>query len=139
MYSGTRWLSHERCVRTIKMSYSPIVPGLDNIYNESHKPEALGLCKILSKASTLYSIYILEILPQTAKLSKTLQAVHLDLSAISALVDSTLHMLNASTDPTANWILKLFDDQEELDTHWSDYFCSGYCGIHRKCRKVFCV
>ena len=99
------------------MSYSAIVLGLDNIYNESHKPEALGLCKILSKASTLYSIYLLDkILPQTAKLSKTLQAVHFDLSIISALVDSTLRMLDASTDPTANWILKLFDDREELDT-----------------------
>ena len=88
------------------MSYSAIVLALDSIYNESHKPEALGLCKILSKASTLYSIYLLdEILPQTAKLSKTLQAVHLDLSAISALVDSTLHMLDASVDPTANWMM----------------------------------
>ena len=67
------------------MSYSAIVPALDSIYNESHKSEALGLCKILSKASTLYYIYLLdEILPQTAKLSKTLQVVHLDLSAISA-------------------------------------------------------
>ena len=67
------------------MSYSVI---LDGIYNESHRPEALGLSKILSKPSTLHAIFLLdEILPQTAKLSK---AVHLDLSAISALVNATL-------------------------------------------------
>ena len=97
------------------MNYSAIALALDNIYNESHKPETLGLCKILSKASTLYSIYLLdEILPQTAKLTKTLQAVHLDLSAISALVYSTLHMLDASMDPTANWILKLVVQSQDF-------------------------
>ena len=79
-------------------------------YNDSHRPEALGLSKILCKPSTLYAIFLLdEILPQTSKLSKSLQAVQLDLSAISALVDTTLHMLDAATEPTANWILQLLD------------------------------
>ena len=45
-----------------------------------------------------------ELWPQNAKLSK---AVHLDLSAISALVDATLHMLDAAMEPAANWILQL--------------------------------
>ena len=32
--SDTRWLSHERCVKAVKMSYSAIVLALDGIYNE---------------------------------------------------------------------------------------------------------
>ena len=104
--SDTRWISHERCVRAIKMCYSAIVLALDGIYNESHIPEALGLSKILSKPSTLYAIYLLdEILPQTAKLSKALQAVQFDLSAISALVDTALHTLDTAMEPAANWVL----------------------------------
>ena len=115
--SDTRWLSHERCVKAVKMSYSAIVLALDGIYNENHRPEALGLSKILSKPSTLYAIFLLdEILPQTAKLSKALQAVHIDLSAISALVDNTLHMIDAAMEPAANWILQLVEIREELDT-----------------------
>ena len=39
--SDTRWLSHERCVKVVKESYSALVCALDNIYKESHKPEAL--------------------------------------------------------------------------------------------------
>ena len=53
--SDTYWLSHERCARAVKMSYSAIVLALDGIYNESRRPEALGLSKILSKPSTLYA------------------------------------------------------------------------------------
>ena len=71
----------------------------------------------MSKPSTLFAIFLLdEVLPQTAKLSKTLQAVQLDLSAISSLVDSTLYMLDAAIEPSANWILQLVDAKEELAT-----------------------
>ena len=63
----------------------------------------------------MYSIYLLdEVLPQTAKLSKSLQAVQLDLSAIPSLVHNTLHALDAATVPTTNWILQLHDVCEEL-------------------------
>ena len=55
-----------------------------------------------------------EVLPQTARLSKALQAVQLDLSAISSLVDATLHILDAAMEPSANWILQLVDVKEEL-------------------------
>ena len=54
--SDTRWLSHERCVRAVKMSYSAPVLALDGIYNESHRPEALGLSQILSMPSTLHAM-----------------------------------------------------------------------------------
>ena len=47
-------------------------------------------------------------------MSKALQAVQLDLSAISPLVDATLHMLDAAMEPSANWILQLVDVKEEL-------------------------
>ena len=100
------------------MSYSSIVPALDGIYSESHKPEALGLSKVLSKPSTLFAIFLLdEVLPQNAKLGKALQAaVQVDLSAISSLVDSMLYMLDAAVGPSANWILHLVDAREELAT-----------------------
>ena len=65
--SDTRWLSHEKCVKAIKISYSAIVLSRDGMYNDSHRPEALGLSKILSKPSMLYAIFLLdEVLPQTA-------------------------------------------------------------------------
>ena len=44
----TRWLSHECFVKAVKASYSSIVLALDNIYETSHEPEALGLGKALS-------------------------------------------------------------------------------------------
>ena len=71
-----------------------------------------------------------EILPQTAKLSKALQAVQLDLSAISALVDTTLHMVDAAMEPSANWILQLVDLREVSYKYRNEYLCSRYSGIH---------
>ena len=50
----------------------------------------------------------------TRWLSHALQSVQLDLSAISALVDATLHMLDAALEPSANCILQLVDIKEEL-------------------------
>ena len=47
--SDTHWLAHERCVKAVKGSYSAIVATLDNIYEETHEPEALGISKGLYK------------------------------------------------------------------------------------------
>ena len=41
--SDTRWLTHERCVKAVKASYSAIVITLASIYEMSHEPEALGI------------------------------------------------------------------------------------------------
>ena len=43
--SDTRWLSHEKCVSTVKKCYGAIVSALETIYLESHEPEALGLAR----------------------------------------------------------------------------------------------
>ncbi len=52
------------------MSYEAIVTCLNSIYEDSHDPVALGLCKTLSKQSTIAAVYMLDhILPQVAKLS----------------------------------------------------------------------
>ena len=53
--SDTRWLAHERCVKAVKASYSSIVFALENIYETSHEPEALGLSKSLSSHSSYSS------------------------------------------------------------------------------------
>ena len=47
--------------------------------------------------------------------SKTLQAVQVDLSIISSLVDSTLHSPDDSLRPAANWVLKSLDVRGSLD------------------------
>ena len=51
--SDTRWLARERCVKAVKASYSSIVLALENIYETSHEPEALGLSKAFSSHSTI--------------------------------------------------------------------------------------
>ena len=101
--SDIRWLGHERCVKAVKASYSSIVIALENIYETSHKPEALGLSKALSSHSTIAAMYLLDyILPQVAKLSRALQTKHLDLSLNSSLVDATLNSLDDAILPSTN-------------------------------------
>ena len=58
--SETRWLAHKRCVKPVKASYSSIVLALENIYETSHEPEALGLSKALSSHSTTAAMYLLD-------------------------------------------------------------------------------
>ena len=79
--SDTRWLAQERCIKAVKASYSSIVLALENIYEISNEPEALGHRKALSSHSTIAAMYLLDyILPQVAKLSRALQTKHLDLT-----------------------------------------------------------
>ena len=53
--SNTRWQAHERCVKAVKASYAAIVVAFDNIHENTHEPEALGLRKSLSKRLTTLS------------------------------------------------------------------------------------
>ena len=115
--SDTRWLAHERCVKGVKASYAAIVTALDNIHADTHEPEALGLSKALSKQTTITAIFLLDYtLPQVAKLSKTLQTEHLDLSTVSSLVDATLHTLEDAVLPAANWVLELLEECVNLES-----------------------
>ena len=113
--SDNRWISHEKCVSTVKKCYGAIVSALETIYQESNEPEALGISKILSKPSTLFAIYLLDyILPEVFKLSKSLQTEKLDLSIISSLVDATLDTLEDVLQPAAKWVLDLQEVKEEM-------------------------
>ena len=113
--SDTRWLAHERCVKAVKASYGAIVIALNDIHENTHEPEALGLGKALTKQHTVAAMYTLDyILPQVAKLSRTLHTEQLDLSMISSLVNATLHTLDDSLLPSATWVLELLDDCEQL-------------------------
>ena len=113
--SDTRWLAHERCVKAVKASYGVIITALNDIHQNTHEPEALGLSKALSKQSTVVAIYMLDyVLPEVAKLSRTLQTEHLHLSVISSLVDATLHTLDDTVLPSANWVLELLEKREHL-------------------------
>ena len=115
--SDTRWLSHERCVKAVKASYSAIVITIGQIYETTHEPEALGIHGALCKLSTIAAIYLLDFtLPQVAKLSKALQTEQLDLSLISSLVDATVQSLDDAVLPGANWVLELLDNIDDLKT-----------------------
>ena len=46
--SDTCWLSHEDCVRAVKVRYSSIVLALENVHETSVEPEALRLSKALA-------------------------------------------------------------------------------------------
>ena len=101
--SDTCWLAHERCVKAVKASYGAIVTALSDIHEITHEPEALGLCKALTKRHTAAAMYMLDyILPRVAKLSRTLQTEQLDLSMILSLVNVTLHTLDDSVLPSVN-------------------------------------
>ena len=119
--SDTRWLSHERCVKAVKASYSAIVITIGQIYETTHEPEALGIHGALCKLSTIAAIYLLDFtLPQVAKLSKALQTEQLDLSLISSLVsslvDATVQSLDDAVLLGANWVLELLDNIDDLKT-----------------------
>ena len=114
--SDTHWLAHERCVKAVKASYSAIVNALNNIYEQTHEPEALGLSKALCKPSTVCAIYPLDYaLPQVAKLSRSLQTEKIDLTVIARLVDATLNTLDDAILPAANWVLELLDAKDDLE------------------------
>ena len=51
---------------------------------------------------------------QLAKLSKALQTEQHDLSLISSIVDAIVQSLDDAVLPGANWVLKLFDDTDDL-------------------------
>ena len=115
--SDTRWLSHERCVKAVKASYSAIVITIGQIYETTHEPKALGIHGALCKLSTIAAIYLLDFtLPQVAKLSKALQTEQLDLSLISSLVDATVQSLDDAVLPGAKWVLELLDNIDDLKT-----------------------
>ena len=100
----TRWLSHERCVKAVKESYSAL------------EPEALGLSKVLCKLQTIAAVHLPDyVLPQVAKLSKTLQTEKLEITATSGLVESVLHSLDDAVLPSANWVLGLIDLKGEVE------------------------
>ena len=97
--SNTRWLAHERCVKAVKASYRAIVNALNNIYEKTHEPEALGIANPQLCVPCISST----MLPQVAKLSISLQAEKIDLTAIAPLVDATLWMMSHYPQQTGYW------------------------------------
>ena len=113
--SDTRWLAHEYCVKAVKASYTALVVTLDNNYQNFHEPEALELHRALCRFATIAAIYLLNyILPNVAKLSKTLQTKQLDLSVIYSLVQAVLKSLDGAITPSANWVLELLDSKDNI-------------------------
>jgi len=118
-------------IKVVKENYCAIVIALNNIYEEIHEPEALGISKALSKKSTISAMILLDyVLPQVAKLSKTLQTEKLNLTVISSLVKATLHSIDDALTPAANWVLPLRDLEETISvkSQWT---------TSRQCRNTF--
>ena len=112
--SDTRWLAQEWCVKAVKVSYTAFVT-LDSNYQNFHAPEDLGLCKALSKSTTIAAIYLLDYTsPLVAKLCKSLLTKQLDLSMIYSLIDAVLHALDDAITPAAYWVLELLDSKDDL-------------------------
>ena len=108
------WLVHEKCVKAVGKTVIAIT--LENIYEQSHEPEALGISKALSKESTLSAIFLLHfVLPLVIKLSKCLQTEMLNLSIISSLVHATLHSIDEALLPAASWEHELMNAREKID------------------------
>ena len=102
--SDTLWLAHECCGKVVKGSYSTIVNAFNNVYEQTHKP------------SLVSAIYLYDFaLSQKAKLSRSLQAEKIDLTAIAPLVDAILSTLNDIILPVAKWILQLLDTKNDLE------------------------
>ena len=58
-------------------------------------------------------MYLLDyVLPQVAKLSKTLQSDKLDLTVTSSLMEAALYSLDDALSPAADWVLELQDMKE---------------------------
>ena len=58
--SDTHLLTHERCVKAVKASYGALVTALNDIHDNTHEPEVLGLGKALTKQYTIAVMYILD-------------------------------------------------------------------------------
>ena len=70
-------------------SYEAIVTALGDIHKNIREPEALSLSTDLSKHYTVVAIYVLDyVLLQVAKLSRTRQTEHLELSVVSKPVSA---------------------------------------------------
>ena len=107
--SDTRWLAHERCVKSVKASYAALVVTLESNYENFHEPEALGINKVLCKFSMIAALILLDYtLTNAANLSKALQAKHLDLTLISTLFDATLESLDDAILPVVTGSLNFF-------------------------------
>ena len=64
--SDTRCLAHERYVKAVKASYSAIVKALNNIYEQTHEPGALGISRGLFKPSTVSAMYVVGLCSSTS-------------------------------------------------------------------------
>ena len=49
---------HERCVKAVKASCGAIITALSDIHENTHEPEAFGLCKALIKRHTVAAMYV---------------------------------------------------------------------------------
>jgi len=109
-------LAHEHSVKVVKENCCAIVIALNNIYEETHEPEALGISKALSKKFTISAMFLLDyVLPQVVKLSKTPQTEKVDVTVIPSLVEATLHSIDDALTPVANWVSALRDMEKSLE------------------------
>ena len=65
--------------------------------------------------SAVFLLDYVYVLPQVAKLSKTLQTEKFDVIVVSSLAKATSHTTDDALTPAANWVLALQDMEVSLE------------------------
>ena len=115
--TDTRWLSHENTVRSVRKSYTAIVPTLETLHNESGDAEAYGLAVIFKRLETVATIYMLsEVLGIVGCLCRALQTKDCDLVQVPIAVNSTLTTLAAIVEASreSSWYTSMRDQMTHL-------------------------
>ena len=115
--TDTRWLSHENTVRSVRKSYTAIVPTLETLHNESGDAEAYGLAVIFKRFETVATIYMLsEVLGIVGRLCRALQTKDCDLVQVPIAVNSTLTTIAAIVEAPreSSWYTSMRDQMTHL-------------------------
>ena len=116
--SDTRWLSHERCIKTIVKELPALITTLHQLYETSGDAEAYGVALVLSSFSGIAClIFLSKVLDLLAKLNCFMQRQAADFSRLPLMIDSIQKELKLLIQDGACWcsevtstVLKLEED-----------------------------
>ena len=102
--SGTRWSSHERCIRTIRKELASLIITLDKLYKKSGDAEVYGLSLVLSSYSGIATIFLLSaMLDLLAKLNCFMQRKATDFSRLPIVLDGVMCELKGLKKDGEEW------------------------------------
>ena len=90
----TRWLSYEKCVQRIKVSFSSLALSLEREGEERGDAKAVGLMNLISDYHFICTLLLMaDALPHLSHLSKCFQFDKCDYSMIPTMLSSTITSL----------------------------------------------